>query len=418
MPPLELAERLGLALALAIFLGLAFEEVYKREERVSPGGIRTFPILAVSGATLYLIEPQYALAFVAGLLALGAWLFAHVRIAAPQGRATGSLMIPASNLLAYVIGPISLSQPPWVAVAVSVTAVLLLGARERMHRLVQLVPRDELMTAGKFLILVGVILPLVPDRPIMDVTPLTPYRVWLAVIAVSGLSYASYLAQRYGPSREGVLLPAVLGGLYSSTATTVVLAKRQRAAGAARPDLAAGIVASTAVMYLRLDVIIAIFDARFAWMLAPALIALFAAGAAMAAYQWRKAVTPAERTVIPATNPLELPAAVVFAAVFVVISIVTGWAGTTFGEKGVVMLAAAAGATDIDPFVLSIAQGGVPGVPIGALAAAVIVAASTNNAVKAALAAGFGGFAATRLPAAMLLVLALFGFAAAASYAL
>src|SRR5271166_1067435 len=93
LAPLELAGRLALAFGLAVFIGLAFEEVYKREDRSSPGGIRSFPMLAVTGAMLYLIEPQHALAFVAGILALGLWLQAYLRHAPPTPNAT-SLMIP------------------------------------------------------------------------------------------------------------------------------------------------------------------------------------------------------------------------------------------------------------------------------------------------------------------------------------
>ena len=83
-------------------------------------------MLAVSSAMLYLIEPQHALAFIAGLLALALWLHAYLRNA-PGGSNSTSLMIPVSNLLAYLIGPIALTQPPWMVVAVSVTAVILLG---------------------------------------------------------------------------------------------------------------------------------------------------------------------------------------------------------------------------------------------------------------------------------------------------
>ena len=99
LAPLEFAGRIALALALAVFLGLAFEEVYKRQERSRPGGVRTFPMLAVSGAMLYLIEPQHALAFIGGLFALALWLHAYLR-SSLQGPNAASLMIPTSNLLA------------------------------------------------------------------------------------------------------------------------------------------------------------------------------------------------------------------------------------------------------------------------------------------------------------------------------
>jgi hypothetical protein len=106
LAPLELAGRLALALGLSVFLGLAFEEVYKHEERSAPGGVRTFPMLTLSGAMLYLIEPQHSLAFIVGLIALAVWVHPFLREvhAAP----TVSLMIPASNLVVYLIGPIAL----------------------------------------------------------------------------------------------------------------------------------------------------------------------------------------------------------------------------------------------------------------------------------------------------------------------
>jgi uncharacterized membrane protein (DUF4010 family) len=413
---LELAGRLALAVGLAVFMGLAFEETYKTEERSSPGGIRTFPMLAMCGATLYLIEPAHAIAFVAGLVALGAWLHAYLR-AAPPAREAPTFMIPASNLLAYVIGPIVLLQPPWAAVALAVAAVLLLGTRERLHRLIHVVPRDELLTVGEFLILVGIILPLVPHERVSSLTPLTPYGIWLAVVTVCTLSYLSYLLQRYAPIKNAALLPAVLGGAYSSTATTVVLAKRLREAKQAPADISAGIVAATAIMYVRIGVVVALFDMHIALTLAPALFALAAIGAALAIYEWRRPRARSAKTnlVVLPKNPLQIPAALIFAALIVVISVISAWVRGAFGESGILVLSAVVGATDIDPFVLNIAQGGIGGMSVASLCAAVLIAAASNNVAKAAYAIGFGGMAGRR-PAVMLLALALLGLLAASIY--
>jgi uncharacterized membrane protein (DUF4010 family) len=411
-----LAGRLALAVGLAVFMGLAFEETYKTEERSSPGGIRTFPMLAMCGATLYLIEPAHAIAFVAGLVALGAWLHAYLR-AAPPAREAPTFMIPASNLLAYVIGPIVLLQPPWVAVALAVAAVLLLGTRERLHRLIHVVPRDELLTVGEFLILVGIILPLVPHERVSSLTPLTPYGIWLAVVTVCTLSYLSYLLQRYAPIKNAALLPAVLGGAYSSTATTVVLAKRLREAKQAPADISAGIVAATAIMYVRIGVVVALFDMHIALTLAPALVVLAAIGAALAIYEWRRPRARSAKTnlVVLPKNPLQIPAALIFAALIVVISVISAWVRGAFGESGILVLSAVVGATDIDPFVLNIAQGGIGGMSVASLCAAVLIAAASNNVAKAAYAIGFGGMAGRR-PAVMLLALALLGLLAASIY--
>lgn len=415
--PLELAGRLAMAVGLAVFMGLAFEETYKTEERSSPGGIRTFPMLAMGGATLYLIDPAHALAFVAGLLGLAAWLHAYLR-SAPTSREAPTFMIPASNLLAYVIGAIALAQPPWVAVALTVAAVLLLGARERLHRLIHIVPRDELLTLGMFLILVGIILPLVPHERVTSLTSLTPYGVWLAVVTVCTLSYLSYLLQRYAPIKNAALLPAVLGGAYSSTAATVVLAKRLREAKHAPAEISAGIVAATAVMYVRIGLVVAVFNRHFALTLTPALAALCAVGAALAIYEWRRprARTAKTNLAILSKNPLQISTALIFAALIVVISVISAWVRGAFGESGILVLSAIVGLTDIDPFVLNIAQGGISGMSVASLSAAVLIAASSNNVAKAAYAIGFGGLTAARRPAIMLFALAVLGMVAAAIY--
>jgi uncharacterized membrane protein (DUF4010 family) len=328
-----------------------------------------------------------------------------------------TLVIPVSNLLVYVLGPVALTQPPWVAVGVTVAAVLVISTRERMHGFVRLIPQDEVLTAGKFLILVGIILPLVPDTRLIAISPVTPYHIWLAVVAISSLSYLTYLVQRYRPVKGGALLSALLGGAYSSTATTVVLAKRQKEAVTRRPELSAGIITATAVMYPRLAVVIAFFSPPIAVVLLPGLGFLFTVAAAISWWEWRK-IQPsyADDLAIPAANPLQLTTALIFAVVFLAVSLATAWVQSVFGQTGILTLAALVGASDIDPFVLSLAQGGAPGMSLSAVAAAVLIAASANNIAKAAYAIGFGGLAATERPAILLSALALLGFAAAAAY--
>jgi hypothetical protein len=103
-PPIELAERLALLIALALFLGLAFEEIYKRDEPTIPGGIRTFPLVGLAGAMLYLVEPHLLVAFSAGLIATGAWLFAFLwRGQTLETDAARTLVVPMTNLLVYAL---------------------------------------------------------------------------------------------------------------------------------------------------------------------------------------------------------------------------------------------------------------------------------------------------------------------------
>lgn len=408
--PFQVTGRLGLALGMAVFMGLAFEGIYKQEPRASPGGIRTFPMLTILGALLYLLEPHSLVPYLVGLGAVAVWLYAHLRAAGQAGVQQPTLMVPTANVLAYVFGPVALTQPPWLVVLAAVAAVLLLESREALHRVAQQVARQEIYTLGKFLILVGIVLPLVPDQPIVSWTPITPFEVWLALVAVSSLSYLSYLLQRYLPHR-GALVPSILGGAYSSTATTVALAREQRASGTARPEATVGIVVATAVMYLRVDLVIALFNRPLAWLLLPRVAALSALAGAIAGWQWlrRDKVSSVSAGKLPVMNPLQLAAAVTFAALFVVVALASSWVRSRFGSPGVYALGGIAGVSDINPFVLSLAQGSVAGMPVAGIGAAILIAAASNNVMNAVYALTFGGLRACRKPALALLVTAAAG---------
>jgi len=408
----------ALLLGLSFFLGLAFEDFFAHGEQRRPGGIRTFPMHALAGGVLYLLDPVHFLPFTAGLLILGAWLVvyyrAHVSEHDERGEPNVGLVVPILNVHAYLLGAVALALPPWVAVTMTVAAVLLLTGRERLHALARRLEMTEIVTAGQFLILTGIVLPLLPNHPVTTLTAITPRQVWLALVVVCSFSYASYLAQRYWAAAAGGLWMAALGGLYSSTATTVVLARQAQADSAVRHHAQAGITLATAIMYLRILAVVAIFDMALARLLALPLAGLSLAGLAICALQYRFA-TPAKDPIRLAAsgNPLELGPAAIFAALFVLTSLVSGFAKAQFGVSGIYALAAIIGVTDIDPFVLNLAQGGVAGVQDAALAAAILIAASSNNVLKAIYAAGFAGGRATAGSAVALILLAAAGVAVA-----
>lgn len=395
-------------LALAVFFGFAFEQFYGEELTCRPGGVRVFPLLSFAGAALYTIDRNHVLAFTAGLIVLGAWLFPVV-LADARDKRHGYLMAPVCATTAYVLGPVALTQPLWLTVALVVAAVLLIGSRARLHALAQAIPFQEVLTLGQFLLLVGVVLPLLAHAPPIPFTTITPFKVWLAVVAVSTISYLSYLLARYALPRSGVLLAAILGGLYSSTATTIVLA-RAAATQDYSPQLAAGTIAATGMMYFRLLVVAAIFNVPLARALVPALLVLGALSVAAAALVWR-AGTPQRAEIPLPENPLQLGTAVIFAALLVGFSELSTWATVHLGGAGLLALAAVVGFTDIDPFVLGIAQAS--GIAVALAGAAILIAASPNNVLKGVYAVVFSRRRASVLPASMLLLLAGGGVVAA-----
>ena len=407
-----------LLLGLGFFFGLAFEEFHARSNQKRPGGVRSFPLLALTGALLYRLDPAHLVPLSAGLLALSAWLtcyyWRHLDETDAEGFPNVGLMVPICNVLAYLLGPVALAEPPWVAVGATVAAVLLLTARQELHGFARRIELAEIVNAGRFLLLTGFVLPLLPDTPVTDLTPITPHQVWLAMVAVCTVSYASYLLQRYVAPPGAGLLVALLGGLYSSTATTLVLARRARDEVSAVRQSEAGIVLATAVMYLRLLIIIFVFSHDLALALAPPLLVLSALGLAMAlGWYWiggpRR--TDAGHAAAPA-NPLELVTAATFAVLFVVISIASAWATLAVRLRG--HLCAGGDRRRVRHRSVRAEPGaGRPGADHRpGRAGAILVAASSNNLVKAVYAIVYSGVRVRIAPAA-LAVLAACGIAAA-----
>src|SRR6202050_2449875 len=417
----------ALLLGLSFFLGLAFEDFFNRGTTKRPGGIRTFPLLALGGGTMYLFDPLHFIPFTGGLLVLGSWLFIYYQRHAGEpdeaGESNVGLVVPVLNVHAYVLGAITLALPHWIAVATTVIAVLLLTGRAQLHDLARRIEIGEIITAGQFLILTGIILPLLPNEPVTTLTKITPRQVWLALVVVCTFSYVSYLAQRYWAAAARGLWMAALGRLYSSTAGAVVLPRQAKPEPELQRQARAGITLATSIMYLRIAAIVAIFNVTLARILAGPLVSLALVGLAICALQYWWGKSPGEPKTKPAMlpssnrNPLEIIPAAVFAALFIATSLASSFATTEFGTDGIYALAAIIGVSDIDPFVLNLVQGGTTGVSNTAIAAAILIAASSNNVLKAFYAVSFSG--GTTAPTAIALVfLAVVGAATGIAMAL
>ena len=212
---------------------------------------------------------------------LGAWLVVYYRAHVEEhendkGEPNVGLVVPLLNVHAYLLGAVALALPPWIAVTMTVASVLLLTGRDQLHALARWLEMKEIVTAGQFLILTGIVLPLLPNHPVTTLTAITPRQVWLALIVVCTFSYVSYLAQRYWAAAAGGLWMAALGGLYSRPQRRSCWRGRRkpnpRSVGTRKP----GITLATAIMYLRILAVIAIFNLVLARQLALPLGALVA----------------------------------------------------------------------------------------------------------------------------------------------
>ncbi len=382
--------QIALLLALSLLMGLEREE-HKLEPGVHiAAGVRTFPLLALLGYMLVILSPDNILPAAVGLVAAASFLVVSYQHKQAQG--TRGFTSEAAALVAYVMGALIARNEYWIATTIAVADVLLLSGKPALQGLAQRLDRDELVTCGKFLLLSAVILPIVPNQSFTQFN-INPFRIWLVVVVVSAMSYGSYLLQRTTKSAQSAVLSAILGGAYSSTMATVTLARRSK--GQNQPGLYAGsIVLASAVMFLRMGVLITIINPALGVRVIGGMssLALLTAAAGVAIMLWRREAdaAPMEGGTIGG-NPLELRTALLFAGLFVLLSVATRLAAQYLGNTGVFTLAAVTGVTDVDPFVMGVAQSAGTGTAMGTAALAVIIAASGNNIAKGFYAVALGG---------------------------
>ncbi len=380
--------RFAVVALLGFLTGLEFREYLLLRARdrpestaISLGTSRTFTFIAMLGFVLYLLDPGWRLylAGMAGLLVFFGLFYWH-RL---MHRHTG-LLQPLIALLVYTYGPVISLQPPWFLVLVFVAMVFTLSSQKRALHIAENIDPQEIPILAKFLLLSGVILPLLPDRHVSPWLPVTPFKIWLAVVVISSISYTGYILKKYFMKQQGYLLTGLLGGLYSSTAATVVLARKTRGMARTEPSLNAGIIAATGMMYLRLLVLVAIMNLSLLRDAVAPLLLFGLISIAVAFYMGRETTgSSAELPELGRSNPLELGIAMLFAVLFVIMIVVTQVVIAHFGKSGLDVLSLVVGFTDIDPFVLSILSGHFAVVSSEQLAGAIVVAAGSNNLLKA-----------------------------------
>ncbi len=372
------AVKIILVLFLSFLIGLQREEHKAEGVSYSFGGVRTFPLIGLIGYSIALISGTQLLPVAVGFLVIAGFLllsYWHKLCCAEAAGVTSEM----SGLATFLVGALVCYGHFWIATTLSVASLLLLDLKGFLEKLALRVAPSEILTFAKFLLLTGVILPVLPNQEFTRFH-INPFKTWLVVVAVSTISYGSYVLQKLAKERGGVVLAALLGGAYSSTVTTVVMARR--AAREQRPHLfAGGILIASGVMYLRLIALLALFNRHLMSLLALPFLAL-AVLAVGIGWLWSRredASAQAVQREFEPKNPLELLAAFLFAALFLAMLIATQLAVTYLGRAGVNTLAAIMGVTDVDPFIMGMTQAAGALTPLKVAAAAVLIAAASNN---------------------------------------
>ena len=370
-----------LVLFLSFLTGLEREEHKAGNEQYSFGGVRTFPLIGLIAYSVSFLAGGQILAVILGFAVVAGFLMMSYRHKL-QTAAFAGMTTEMSALTTYVAAALVYREQYWIATTLTVASVLLLELKATLEGLTRRIPGEEIFTFTKFLLLTAVILPVLPNQEFGPFR-INPAKTWLVVVAVSTISYGSYVIQKVTKGHGGVLLAALLGGAYSSTVTTVVMAKR--AARENRPHLFSGAtLIASGMMYLRLAVLVTLFNRNLLMMLGLPFIVL-AAAAVLIGWLWTRLpdtrTEPVQREFEP-KNPLEMRAALLFAGLFLAMLIVTHLAVTHLGSAGVYSLGALMGIADVDPFIMGMTQEGGTTTPLNVAASAILIAAASNNLMK------------------------------------
>ena len=349
--------------------------------------MRTFALIGLFGGVwgmLATIVGPLPLGFAFLALAGAATLFRWRETEREQSYGMTTLV---AALLTFSLGAYAALGNMTAAAAAAVAATALLAAKEWLHSWLRVLTWPELRAALILLAMSVVALPVLPNRGYGPYDALNPYELWLMTIAIAGVSFIGYVAVKLAGARYGPLIAGVAGGLVSSTATTLDLARKSKATPSAwRPQVGGALAAST-TMFVRVGVIVTLFGPSLLARLAPPLAAAAIVSVVAALFldpPWRPAPVPAEGESAHYRNPFDLGPVLGFAALLAVIMVASTAITAEFGGQGGAALAAVAGIADVDAISLSMIS--IARQDPGGAATAILVAVAANSLSKSVLA--------------------------------
>jgi uncharacterized membrane protein (DUF4010 family) len=382
--PFVLAVRFAAALGLGVFLGLERERKKQAEENTF-AGVRTIGLIALTGAVAAYLATQQAAPWLAVAVFAAVASLVVVSYWASASRGELGITTEISALLAFLLGYLCVFGQIALAAGLAVASGAVLALKEGLHRLAGRIEPADVEATLKFAIVSLIVLPLVPDQSYgpapFDV--LNPHEIWLMVVLISGLNFASYVLVKVLGAEHGIGVTGLLGGLVSSTAVTLGFSQRSRQEPRWAAPLALGILIAWSVMFVRVLVMAALVTPALAARLALAIAVIALPCLLIALWLLRRQQTAGKANVAARENPFELGAAIRFGLLFGLVTLAARAAQVYLGNAGLYAAGALAGLTDVDAITLSMASlaRDDPG-SLSVAARTVVIAVLSNTLVK------------------------------------
>lgn len=336
------------SLGIGLLMGLERERAPQNK-----AGLRTFGLVALLGHGSALLAAWGSASWLlpTALLALGLMMtVAYRNVARDEDPGTTTIV---ALLLCFVLGALGALGHLQIAVSTGLVATSLLYFKTELHGVTARLSRTDWISLLQFAIVTFVILPLLPDQAYGPYGALNPYRIWLMVVLVSGIGLAGYVLLRLVGAQRALPLVGVLGGLVSSTATTLAFARHARRDAAMEDRALLVILTANLTVLLRISFMAAVaapdLFAPIAGIMAPA----FATGLVAPLLAWRQLSRNADTPRLEIANPTELHVVLGFAALYAAVLVGTQWFHGVAGAIGYYAAATVLGLTDMDAITLS-----------------------------------------------------------------
>lgn len=394
MEPLEALRLLGIALALGLLIGVERGWSSREEaEGARLAGLRTFGLVGLLGGLWGLLATEVgAILLGFGFVALaGVVLLAHLQTVRRDQDLGVTTAVAA--LVTFSLGALTTLGHAVPAAASAVIVTILLGLKPVLHDWLRRLSQEELAAVLKLALISVVILPVLPNRGYGPWDALNPYAIWWMVVLIAAISFVGYFAVRIAGPRRGLPLTGLLGGLASSTATTLSFSRMGRRQPALHTLLAAGITLSAATMFPRMLLEVAVVGPALLPAIAPTLVVITVLAYAAAGLVWYRSRTDnATANDVTLKNPFELGPALQFGALLAGVLLLAEGAQAWLGDAGIYLLAAASGLSDVDAITLSLARMSGEDLAPEVAARGIILAGVVNTGVKAGLVAIVAGW--------------------------
>ncbi|HEY5762348.1 MAG TPA: MgtC/SapB family protein [Rhodocyclaceae bacterium] len=393
---LEFLQVFSLSLGIGLLMGLERER-----NPAARAGLRTFGLVALFGTVAALLGEKTGSPWMlaVGLLLVGVMtISAYVTHPDPQDPGTTTVV---AVLLCFVYGAMVWHGFRIYAVMLSIVTTMLLYFKAELRLFSQKLTRKDLISILQFGVLSLVILPILPNSDMGPYDALNPAQLWWMVVLISGVSLAGYAALRIVGQHHGAPILGVLGGLASSTATTLVFS-RHAASGTHLLRLATVVILlANLVVLVRLSIYGAVLQPTLLPILLPPLAIGLVLGAGFVVAIWRGLNSREDVPALELTNPAEIRTALTFGAVYGLVLVISAALSDYAGSKGLYLVAVVSGLTDVDAITLSsLRLYGLGKLSASDAVTAILIATLSNLVFKLGIVSMVGGALLTRRVAA------------------